>query len=91
MTGTTPASYRKKPVEVIALRWLGDNYEIVAEFVGSESCLRREDDGAIALWIAKSRNWGIVNVNDWIIAERDGVGYYPCTAEQFTDTYEPVE
>lgn len=92
MTGTTPASYRKRPIEVTAMRWLGHNYQTLVEFIaGTESGLRREDDGSLALWITKSQNWGTVRLNDWVIAERDGVGYYPCTAEQFTETYEPVD
>jgi hypothetical protein len=44
------------------------------------------------LWIEKSNTWRPdLPVGDWVIAERDGVGFYPCTAEQFTDTYEAAD
>lgn len=92
MSEAIPVSYRKKPVKVTAVRWLGDNFDTIESFViGDDADVRKKDDGSLGLWITKSQTWGTVRLNDWVIAERDGVGFYPCTAEQFTETYDPAE
>lgn len=92
-----PGRYRKRPVEVTAVRWTGSNLGVIEAFAGwslMASGTRRtvfEHAGDLKLWIDKSQTWGTVRKGDWVIAERDGIGFYPCTAEQFDDTYEPVE
>lgn len=50
----------------------------------------RRDGDVLKLWIAKSDAWGTLRAGDWVIAERDGAGVYPCTAEEFAAIYEPA-
>lgn len=93
----TPRRYRKRPLEVCAIQWTGENWPAVEAFVG----LRPDSDGPgvfptaagdLALWIEKSNTWRPdLPVGDWVIAERGGIGFYPCTVEQFEETYEPVD
>lgn len=83
-----PGRYRKRPVEVDAIRWSGDNWDAIEKFAGGHATFH---GGDIDVWIEKSKTWRqALPVGDWIIAERDGVGFYPCTADQFADTYEAV-
>jgi hypothetical protein len=96
--GGRMAKYRKKPVIVEAIQWTGKNWDEIKEFVRhtkNDTALRMVcsviGGSALALWIAKSNTSGTVHLDDWIIKERDGVGFYPCTNEQFKETYEPVE
>lgn len=88
----TPARYRKKPVTVEAIAWTGDNLDALAAFVGSidPPLMDEEDPGIVWIWVEKSNTRCALVAPGWVIAEVDGVGYYPCTAEQFTETYEPV-
>lgn len=90
-----PRRFRKRPVEVDAIQWTGDNYFEVSAFVkdtaGGTSWYVQTDRDDIIIWIEKSQGDGRVRPGDWVIAERDGVGVYPCTADQFAEIYEPVE
>lgn len=94
-----PRRYRKRPVEVVAIRWTGQNWPEVVGFVAAHPspsldgpAVRQASSGRLAVWIEKSNTWRPdLPKGDWIIAERDGFGVYPCTAEQFADTYEPAE
>lgn len=84
-----PARYRKKPVEVDALQWTGSNWEALERFAGAHV---RFHGGDIDVWIEKSNTWRqALPVGDWVIGERDGVGFYPCTKEQFPEIHEPVD
>lgn len=97
--GESPSVYRKRPVEVVAIRWTGRNWPEVAGFVASVPspsldgpAVRQASSGRLALWIEKSQTWRPDHpVGDWIIAERDGVGVYPCVASEFDETYEEIE
>lgn len=40
------------------------------------------------LWVAKHDEDADIDVGDWIIAELDGSGFYPCRADVFAATYE---
>lgn len=94
-----PQTFRKKPVEVKAIKWTGDNIFAVQSFVddeapnlGSYSSRKAWED--YVDWIAK---YGVsiptpegtmkVNVGDWIIR---GVNreLYPCKPDIFEKTYE---
>ncbi len=84
-----PRRYRKLPVEVLALRWTGDNWDAVTDFAGKHVVFH---GGDIDVWIEKSRTWRqAMPVGDWIIAELDGDSVYPCAAAAFEATHEPVE
>lgn len=83
--------YRKKPIVVEAWQvpfepdaglelWLGDAFET---WLPSR--------GAVVFHVAKNGNREAeVSHGDWIIAEPDGDGFYPCVAAEFARVYEPV-
>ena len=75
---------RKKPVEVDAIRWTGENESAVLAFC----------DGAASIingWlrIATLEGTHIAMVGDYIIRGVKGE-YYPCKADVFEMTYEEV-
>lgn len=86
--------YRKKPIEVDAFQWTGiQTLDALAEFVGPRidpPLMDAEDPGIVWIWVEKSNTRCAVIAGGWVIAEPEGVGYYPCTEEQFDATYEAV-
>lgn len=71
--------YTKKPVTVEAVQFnkIGDHPAVEAGF-GEGFCIEGRQ--------------GFVGVKpgDWIIAERDGKGFYPCAPDVFEATYAPA-
>lgn len=90
-----PRRYRKRPLEVSAIQWTGDNFEAVWDFYreapGRAPFIDAGSDGSLALWVEKISQPVTVPAGTWIIAELDGVGMYPCTAAMFEAIYEEVE
>ena len=87
-----PGQYRKKPIVITGVRWTGDNFDVVKAFATDYLPDPPSADGRhLNLWIEKSNTFGRVRLGDWVLAERDGVGFYPCTAEEFDATYEPID
>lgn len=77
--------YRKKPVVIDAIQFLGDkNLQECVDFIGP-SC--GGDDSRIAI---ETRE-GVMQCNkgDWIIKGVKGE-FYPCKPDIFEATYEPV-
>lgn len=93
--------FQKKPIEVEAIQWTGDNLEDVYQFMG--------EDRKVKEWKGRGRfdglqqyvrgegvflqtHSGIVkaHVGNWIIKGVDGE-YYPCPDAVFKETYEPAE
>ncbi len=92
------ARYRKKPVEVDAIQWTGSDIAAVQAWA-DDLCERNEnvrtlhayrERERLVFFCAKSDREVVLEHAGWIIAEADGDGYYPCTAEQFDATYEEV-
>lgn len=85
-----PASYRKKPVEIQAMQWKGDNAkEGVCKFMGGCDCL--SDCAAMEPIVIDTLEGEMTcNVDDWIIRGVKGE-FYPCKPDIFAATYEPVE
>lgn len=91
--------YRKKPVVIEAMRWMGNNTREVALWVDPdlEPLAMPEDwwisqrhDGEIAsLVIPTLEGDHHAQVGDWIIRGVAGE-YYPCKPEIFEKTYEAV-
>lgn len=79
------AKYRKKPVVVEAFQWFPDrphpDVKITAPDRGS-----LEPRGIVQT----AGGNAIVYAGDWVIAELDGRGYYPCRPKIFAATYEAV-
>lgn len=93
--GIAVAQYRKLPVIVEAEQWV--RVEDGPHSFNGEAKLRVDQTmgpgpkwWAWSLWVIKSNAWCALEVGDWIVREHDGVGFYPCKAELFAATYEPV-
>lgn len=89
MTEPAVKRYRKRPVEVEAIQWRGDNYAAVKTF-GVGAVGLPFTSGTLPLWIAKAGTVCNLQEGDWIIREPDGSGFYPCTAKDFAATYDSV-
>lgn len=88
--------FRKKPVEVEAVKWTGDNLPEIIAFTGRhesaaawswghfEKVVREE-----GLKIFTLEGSHMATVGDWIIRGVAGE-FYPCKPDIFEQTYEPV-
>lgn len=80
--------YRKKPIEVMAVQWTGDNDAEVAKLGKlNPGSIRRKDR---PLPINTLEGVMLANVGDWIIRGVAGE-LYPCKPDIFAQTYEPVK
>lgn len=88
----TPATFRKKPVEIQAIQWTGENVEALIQFVADDSLYFGMDqyDHITDLFITTLEGDMKANVGDWIIRGLKGE-YYPCSNEVFTMSYDVVE
>lgn len=89
--------YRKKPVEVEALKWNGHNTSEIKEFCGDAAKFFYYDDawkvgaGPVVadLTIKTLEGDHHASVNDYIIKGVHGE-FYPCKPDIFKKTYEEV-
>ena len=88
--------FRKRPVEVRALQWVGGPYECLNEFCGKNWSradaveeVGPNDTENVVVWNTKERQWLNVPVGHWIICGIAGE-FYPCDPQVFEATYEPV-
>ena len=73
--------YVKKPIEVEAVQWTGDNAKEVQEFMES-------DTEKIAIIVLE---WGLGgSIGDYIIKGVNG-GFYLCKPDVFKKTYEEIK
>lgn len=83
--------YPRKPTAAdSAFRYLGPQDLDDLQRLGMVIHAYRDTHNA-ALWVEKSNAWCTVHRGDWIVAEPDGDGYYPCTAAVFWRTHEVPE
>lgn len=83
--------YRKKPVEIESIQYIGNNVEEVEEFVGNQ-LLRynnTQEENDYSLGIPTPEGIMKASVGDYIIR---GVRneFYPCKPEIFRITYDEV-
>lgn len=77
--------FRKKPIIVDAVQ-LGEDLAHPAVKITAPERGSVEPRG-----IVRTKHGQVfVNPGDWLIAESDGSGYYPCKPEIFEATYEPA-
>lgn len=84
-----PKQYRKKPVVIEAMRWMGNNWPEITEWhEGSlpNTFISFELD---ELKIKTLEGVMTADLGDWIIKGVRGE-FYPCKDEIFKATYEPV-
>lgn len=79
--------YRKKPVEVEAIQWMGNNAEEVTEFMSTGQRLFSIKRPKVMIWTPE----GIMtaSIGDYIIKGVHGE-FYPCKPDIFHKTYEEV-
>jgi len=79
--------FRKKPVEVEAEQWTGDNWEEIKRFAGDAVVLITDTR---QIEICTLEGTMTANVADWIIRGVQGE-FYPCKPAIFKATYEAAE
>jgi len=89
-------SYRKKPVVIQAIRWLGGDYKHLERFCGwnwgradAKDVEGPNDGEGVVVWNTKEDQWLKVPVGHWIIRGVHGE-LYPCDPAVFEVTYEQV-
>lgn len=93
----TITKFRKKPVEVEAVRWSGDNEDEIVSLTGREYFTHLDpedtaDDPELTAQVFDRLHstWVGVYTGQWIIKGVKGE-FYPCAADVFAATYEAVE
>ena len=79
--------YRKKPVEIEAVRYDGENEREIGRFVGLDASIMGRER---ALVIHTLEGNMTVSPGDYVIRGVRGE-HYPCKPEIFHETYDPVE
>ena len=97
--------FRKIPVEIEAVRWTGDNWNEISQFVYGEVVDPDDEDyddgkyqvvpdGPETLSILTMDGEMFADRGDWVIREpfpTTDRKWYPCKPEIFDRTYEPCE
>jgi len=84
------AKFRKKPVVVEAVQY-APNMAVLPPGVTEES-ENGDGTGHISAYVTTIHGQKTyVVAGDWIIAEPDGIHFYPCKPDIFAASYEPVE
>jgi len=78
--------YRKKPVVIEAIKWDGNNYLQMDDFIGSNNNLYTKNK---KLNIVTLEGTMTANIGDYIIKGVEGE-FYPCKPDIFHKTYEEV-
>ena len=86
--------FRKKPVEVTAVQWTGDNEAEVRALAGEHFHAvdpedRGDDPDQTAALLDEHSAWVEVYDGQWIVKGVRGE-FYPITSEVLAETYEPV-
>lgn len=89
-----PQTFRKKPVEIQAMQWTGDNAAAMHKWMpqdfnegGSLGPLTANEYTA-SIWVEANSGWLRIVTGEWVI--KDSKGFYPCKADVFEQTYERV-
>lgn len=88
--------YRKRPIEVDAVQWTGDNVDDVVALTGPENFERLDErpsddpEATARVYDRLHSSWVLVRVDDWIIRGVRGE-VYPCRSDVFEATYAPVD
>ena len=77
--------YRKKPVVIEAIRFIGSNYEEIREFIGQNTLC-----SDLSIVISTLEGDMVAQKGDYIIKGVQGE-FYPCKPDIFAQTYEKTE
>jgi hypothetical protein len=81
--------FRKKPVEIEAIRWIGSNTVEISQFTGIPLNDISAAPFKALLKIKTLEGVMLADKGDWIIKGVEGE-FYPCKPSVFAATYEPV-
>lgn len=81
-------TFVKKPVEIQAVQWTGDNYDEIEAFV-SEFYVEQSAEYWNKLIVHTLEDDVYASLGDWIIRGVNGE-FYPCKPYIFEQTYEEV-
>jgi hypothetical protein len=82
--------YRKRPVEVEAMRLIAHNGANVAAWCDGTLATAATDPDQPVVAISTLEGTMVADVGDWVICGVAGE-FYPCKPDIFEATYEPVE
>lgn len=90
--------YRKLPVVIEAIQWLGWNWNEVCDFIpvpdvavgDVDNLVMRDDESRMPIIIHTLEGDMRAELNDWIIRGIKGE-YYPCKPDIFAATYERAD
>jgi len=84
------AKYRKKPVEIEAVQWRGENHCEIFEFCGLDNCSFASYLNLKRFYVHTLEGTLRADEGDYIIKGIKGE-FYPCKPDIFEMTYESVE
>jgi len=83
-------TYERRRTFVEAVQWTGENLHEVEKFIGTTQITLH--DTVLGIFVTKSNAICHLQKGDWIIAEPDGSGFYPCAQDVFYASYDlPAE
>ena len=85
--------FRKKPVEIEAIKWTGHNLKECVEFLGDSyggHMAERRIDGFSQITVKTLEGKHIASKDDWIIKGVKGE-FYPCKPDILNLTYDAIE
>lgn len=83
----TARTFRKRPIEIQAIQWTGENCDDVFAFLGYEHEPHEEPIAEVTIGTLEGDM--AASPGDWIIKGIRGE-FYPCKPEIFAATYEEV-
>ncbi len=85
-------TFRKKPIEIKAVQFVGGNVDEALRFTGTGAYARQDYPGVENIEIRIHTLEGEMKAipGDWIIRGVQGE-FYPCKPDIFAETYEAVE
>lgn len=89
----TPETFNARPGTCQAIQWTGDNAEAIRAFTNRPTARwlgfdTNSDPPNGILWVAKADRWVDMKIGDWVLAEPDGDGHYPCAKAIFAERWE---
>lgn len=87
-------TYRRRPTEIKAMQWTGDNEAEIAEWTGRAPIddypgFKVFLDRGPMLYVQANRQWLPLDVGEWIA--KDKLGFYPIKDSVFRSTYDLLE
>ncbi|TXS68942.1 hypothetical protein [Streptomyces sp. sk2.1] len=88
---TAPQKFRKKPVEITAIQFTGDNAHEVWDAFGTDGIYGpTEGNPDYLILVTVHGDEAPARPGDWVIPDGKPGTFYPCKPDIFANTYEPV-